>query len=72
MSTVPPPKKNLPSYRNVLRQTQDSRTPKPGGVRGGFEVREASWSAPALWRFWFETPVLPLKTTVSRLRIGKS
>src|SRR6266699_1481674 len=27
-----PPKKNLPSYRNVLRQTQDSRTPKPGGI----------------------------------------
>jgi hypothetical protein len=29
----------------------DWRTPRPGGLPSGFDHREASWTAPALWRF---------------------
>ena len=34
-----------------LKAPEDWRTPRPGGLRSGLVLREASWSAVALYRF---------------------
>src|SRR5439155_8172280 len=46
----------------VSRQTLLWRTPKPGGLRCGLDWREASWSAPVLWRFGLGTAIFGKKS----------
>jgi len=46
-------------WTNVGKAVEGHRSPKPGGNEERPAEREASWSAPALWRFG--TRQLPIR-----------
>src|ERR1051326_2664787 len=54
-------------FSDATTKTPDGRrTPKPGGVSSVSLPREASWSAPALWRFAFTTSSRPAQMVLRK------
>jgi len=50
-------------WTNVGKAVEGHRSPKPGGNEERPAEREASWSAPALWRFGTRQLPNPMRLT---------